>query len=218
MNSRIYTLERSGMTSSVSNETTDRDIIFAIATGDVTSFKKIVNKNNANKVIDSKNRYTPLHHAIQARNVEMIRYLIQLDAEPSIKNGEGLDAFDMSIRFQVRALIDAELAERDNTIKLQQKTMSSNSEKISFLESTINIQNSQVTDLKDKVSSSNRELTQYKSKVEQLSNENATLNRKVITQKNEYDVLERTHTNLKRKYSEQETMIDNLLEASRKKK
>jgi ankyrin repeat protein len=218
MNSRVYTLGRPNMSSSVSNETVDRDIIFAIATGDVTTFKKIVNKNNANKVIDSKNRYTPLHHAIQARNIEMIRHLIQLDAEPSIKNGEGLDAFDMSIRFQVRELIDAELAERDNTIKSQQKTISTNAEKINFLESTINMQKSEVIDLKDKVSTSNREITQYKYKVEQLSNENATLNRKVITQKNEYDSLEKTHNNLKRKYSEQETMIDNLLEASRKKK
>jgi archaellum component FlaC len=230
---RTYTVSANSVGSS------NDSIIYAIVTNNISELKKLITKDNVNKVIDNKNRYTSLHYAIQMRNEEMIRYLINLDAEPSIKNIENQDAFDMSIRYQVRALIDAELFEKNSTIKSQQQTIGTINDKvktlekhITFLETTQNKLGSEVgilktentqskallSDLKVQLSSSNRESIQYKTKYEGLLRESSGFDKKYNTLKTEYDSLQTSHNVLKRKYTEQETIIDNLLEANKKKK
>lgn len=211
--SRIYTLGKI----TTSNES-DNQIIYSIVTNNIGEFKRLINKENANKIIDTKNRYTALHYAIQMRNEEMIRYLFQLDAEPSIKNGEGEDAIAMSIRYHCRTLIDSELSEKNTKIKSMQHTINVNNDRVIFLESTIGLQKEQVNDLKTKLNSTNKENSNLKSKNDILASENESL-KKVIHEKTlNYEALEKSHTTLKRKYQEQETIIDNLLDGNKKKK
>jgi ankyrin repeat protein len=218
--SRIYTLSSSkvGSGSSVSRDSDKNSIVYAVVTGNINEIKRLINKFNVNDIIDTKNRYTALHYAIQVRNEEIIRYLMQLDAEPLIKNNEGQDAFDMSIRFQIRTVIDEELLDRNNTIKIQQDTINANNEKCAFYQSTIDIQKNQNSDLKNQLSIANKEISQYKSTNITLSNDNKALSKLVSSQKEEYDTLEKSHISLKRKYQEQETIIDNLLDGTKKKK
>ena len=211
--SRIYTLGRT----TTSNDS-DNQIIYSIVTNNIGEFKKLINKDNVNKIIDTKNKYTALHYAIQMRNEEMIRYLFQLDAEPSIKNNEGEDAIAMSIRYQIRTLIDSELFDKDTIIKSQQNSINISNDRIKFLESTINIQKENVFDLKTKLSNTNKENSILKSKNETLANDNESLKKTINEKTLNYETLEKSHNTLKRKYQEQETIIDNLLDGNKKKK
>jgi hypothetical protein len=222
-----------------SSKTSDDSIIFSISTNNIGELRKYVTKENVNRIIDSKNRYTALHYAIQMRNEEMVRYLLSLDAEPSIKNGEGMDAFDMSIRFQLRTVIDSELNLKNNFIKSQQHIIKTTGDKLSivekhveFLESSINKNKTevnilksenttlkgQVSDLKVQLANSTKDATQYKLKYDGIVSQHTTEKRKFDSIKAEYDALDRSHTELKKRWKEQDTIIDNLLESNKKKK
>ena len=214
-------------------------IICAIATDKINDLKRYVNKENVNKIIDTKNRFTALHYAIQMRNEQMIKYLLSLDAEPKIKNGNGQDAFDMSLTFQMRTVIDCELAEKESDIKTHQQTINSITSKLSvteknveYLQSTINKSNTEMRIVKNETEQlrntlSNNKLriadleftnSQYKSRCDKLTVENTDMKRKLDKLQTDYSVLESGNNILRKEFKEQEIIIDNLLKANKKNK
>lgn len=236
---RTYTSNNININSNDNFMPVNNHIIYAIATNKMEDLKKYINKDNVNRVIDNKNNYTALHYAIQMRNEAMIKYILSLDAEPTIKNGNGQDAFDMSLMFQMRTVIDCELAEKNSHIKTQQQTITSITEKlktsedhVKYLQSTIDksstevrvLRNesaslrSNVSDLRTQLNNIGHTNTQYKNRCEMLTVENNTMKRKLDTLQIDYNNMETKYNNLKKEFNEQDTIINNLLDANKKKK
>jgi ankyrin repeat protein len=84
----------------------NNNILFSIITGNVCEVKKLVNKNNINNIIDTKNNYTALHYAVKLPNNEIVEYLVNCGANVNLKQNEGKDAIDLSIEANKRFLIN----------------------------------------------------------------------------------------------------------------
>ena len=74
------------------------DIIVVILTNNLQKLKLLLNKNNVNNVIDNKNNYTALHYAVVLPNDNITKFILELGADPKIKQNEGYDAFELSLR------------------------------------------------------------------------------------------------------------------------
>ena len=81
--------------------------LFAIITSNLAEVKRLVNLNNSNDIIDIKNNFTALHHAVRIKgNDEIIEYLMSIGANPKLKQNENKDAIDLAIDSNYRFLID----------------------------------------------------------------------------------------------------------------
>jgi len=74
------------------------DIIVAIVTNNLTRVKSLLNRNNVNNIIDTKNNYTALHYAVTLPNNDITKFIIELGGDPKIKQSEGYDAFELALR------------------------------------------------------------------------------------------------------------------------
>ena len=105
------------------NTSQDDEIMFAIVTGNLTLVKRLINSTNVNNIIDRKNGYTALHHAVRIKkNDQVIEYLLSVGANPSIKSGEQKDSVDLAIESNYRFLIDKMMKDKDIEL-LQLKLM-----------------------------------------------------------------------------------------------
>lgn len=78
--------------------TNNDDIIVAIVTNNLTRVKALLNRNNVNFIIDDKNNYTALHYAVTLPNNDITKFILELGGDPKIKQSEGNDAFELSLR------------------------------------------------------------------------------------------------------------------------
>ena len=74
------------------------DIIVAIVTNNLTRVRSLLNRNNVNNIIDSKNNYTALHYAVTLPNNDITKYILELGGDPKIKQSEGYDAYELALR------------------------------------------------------------------------------------------------------------------------
>lgn len=93
------------------------DIIFVIVTNNLTRVRNLVNKSNVNKVIDKTNGYTPLHYAVTLPHNSITQYLLELGGDPYIKQNEGYDAFELSLRSGKKFIFEYDSNKKDNKIK-----------------------------------------------------------------------------------------------------
>jgi len=94
MFSRISTYSTYSNTKNNNND----DIIVAIVTNNLTKVKSLLNKNNVNDIIDTKNNYTALHYAVTLPNNDITKLIIELGGNPQMKQNEGYDAFELALR------------------------------------------------------------------------------------------------------------------------
>jgi ankyrin repeat protein len=92
------------------------DILVAIVTNNLTRLRKLLNYHNVNNIIDSKNNYNALHYAVTLPNDDIIKYILELGANPKIKQNEGYDAYDLSLRSGKKIIF--EYFEKENKIKI----------------------------------------------------------------------------------------------------
>jgi ankyrin repeat protein len=175
-------------TSTINNKSED-DIIFAIVTHNITNLKRLVNSDNVNKIIDNKNKYTALHHAVRIKkNDDIIEYLLSIGANPKLKQDEGKDAIDLAIEANYRFLIDKLFIDKENELDLIFNKFDNSNYKIKILEN----KNQELVKTNEYLTKSN---TQYANKIEELKIEN---------------------TGLKRKYEDSEKAFSNLLKKQKK--
>lgn len=167
----------------------DDEIIFSIVTGNIGILRRLVNSSNINKIIDKKNNYTALHHAVRIKkNDQIIEYLMSCGANPSIKQDEGKDAIDLSIESNYRFLIDKLLKNKDLELDNLYLKYDDLGYKIKGLEKT----NQDLVKTNEYLTKSSSE---YVEKIESLKVENS---------------------NLKRKFDESEKAFNNLLKKTKK--
>lgn len=171
------------------NSNSDDDIMFAIITGNLTKVRQLVNSTNVNNIIDRKNRYTSLHHAVRIRrNDSIIEYLLSCGADPKIKQDEGKDSIDLSIESNYRFLIDKMIKDKDVELDKLYAKYDNVNYKVKELER------------------SNQELTKT----------NDYLNKSTSEYVNKIDELKEQNSNLKRKLDDSEKAFENLLKKTRK--
>ena len=107
-----------------SNSDEEKDILYAIATDNIENSKKYINITNVNNIIDKKNGYTALHYAIKTGNKDLIHYLLTLKANTKMKTNDGMDAFDLSMRFQNKALYEFIIREQTDKISVLEENYS----------------------------------------------------------------------------------------------
>ncbi len=173
----------------ITSHTQDDDIMFAIVTGNLPSVRRLVTPTNVNNIIDRKNRYTALHHAVRIKkNDQVIEYLLSIGADPKIKSGEDKDSIDLTIESNNRYPIDKMM--RDKDIELDGLYTKLDDINYKFKEYERN--NKTLVDENQYLKKSSE---QYVSKIEELKTEN---------------------TSLKRKYEKSEEAFANLLKKTKK--
>ncbi len=167
----------------------DDEIMFATVTGNLTNIRRLVNSSNVNNIIDKKNKYTVLHHAVRIKkNDQVIEYLMGCGANPSLKQDEGKDAIDLSIEANYRYLIDRILKEKETELDNLYTKYDDLNYKVKGLERN----NQELTKTNEYLTNST---SQYVEKIEELKVENS---------------------NLKRKFEESEKAFTNLLKKTKK--
>lgn len=157
----------------VKNSETDDEIIFAVVTGNIITVRRLVNSTNVNKIIDKKNNYTALHHAVRIKkNDQIVEYLLSCGANPNLKQDEGKDAVDLTIESNYRYLIDKMLKDKDNEIDNLYTKFDNVNYKVKELERT----NQELTKTNEYLSKSSG---QYVTKIDELKTENSNLKRKL---------------------------------------
>ena len=77
---------------------TNNDVIVAIVTNNLTKVKSLLNRNNVNNIIDTINNYTALHYAVTLPNNDITKFILDLQADPKIKQSDGYDAYELALR------------------------------------------------------------------------------------------------------------------------
>lgn len=85
-------------TTTYTNRNRNDEIIVAIVTNNLTKLKSLLNQENVNNIIDTKNNYTALHYAVTLPNNIITNLILELGADPNTKQSDGYDSFELSLR------------------------------------------------------------------------------------------------------------------------
>lgn len=161
-----------GATTRNGTTTNSDEIIFAVVTGNFSEVTRLVNSSNVNNVIDIKNRYTALHYAVKQPNNEIVEYLMNCGADPSIKQNEGKDSIDLSIESNKRFLINKVIAKNEKELdELYAKYDEKN-----YNLKTLEIKNKELNETNTYLQKTNSE---YVQRIEELKEENKSIKRKL---------------------------------------
>ena len=138
------------------------NILFSIVTGNLNKVKQYITKDNVNKIIDSTNSYTPLHHAITQPNEEIVKYLLTIGANPKLKQKEGKDCFDLAMSCHRRYIFDYDKQKNENKIDELHIKIDTINNKIYKLEDDNKFLNKSVDDYITKIGKITTELTEKK--------------------------------------------------------
>jgi ankyrin repeat protein len=154
---------------STKNDNENDDIIVAIVTNNLTKLKLVLNNNNVNNIIDSKNNYTALHYAVTLPNNDITKYILELGADPKIKQNENYDAFELALRSGKKFIF--EYYEENHKITIDslktnntQLTIKTNNLKkdIEYLNDSIDKCNSKIITLNKVIENKDKEIVMLK--------------------------------------------------------
>jgi len=132
-------------------EDTD-NIIVAIVTNNIKKVKELVNKDNVNQIIDMKNKYTSLHYAITLPYNDITQYLLDIGADPKLKQSEGFDAYELSLRSSKKFIFDYYKIKQQMEIKNLEFENTGLKRKVSDLNNTIQYLDKSIDNYNNKIS------------------------------------------------------------------
>jgi FtsZ-binding cell division protein ZapB len=193
-----------------SQQTLSNDILYTISTSNLVDLKKYITEANVNDTIDRKNGYTSLHHAIRMNDEKIVKFILDMGADPYIRTSIGEDAIDLSLKYQSKVAIKYMIDDKIDTISILRKSILNLETKNKNLEAS-----------SDHLSKSFLKVSDDKSKLftekQSLITENKTLKKTI--DRNEVTISSLREDNhkldgdvksLKRKYSDLETKYDDL--------
>lgn len=148
--------------------TRSNEIIYLISIDNFEEFKQIIDKNNVNNIIDTKNGYTALHYAIKFNNNRMIDLLLNLGANPDLLTLDDQDAYDISLKFQNKFLVKHILNEKNETNTESKRVISALERK----NTDLNLNNKYLLKSIDEIGLKNKEI---KTKLNNIEIENTGL-------------------------------------------
>lgn len=171
--SNIFGINNTSNTLSGSNDDT---IIFAIVTGNEEEVRRLINSTNVNRFLslfDSKNDpVTALHYAVKLPNNNIVEYLMNCGADPSIKQLDGKDSVDLSIEANKRFLINKLIS--GNSRELDQAYSKLDETKYNLR--NVEKKNQELVETNTYLEKIN---TEYSKKINDLKEENKTVKRKL---------------------------------------
>lgn len=187
----------------LTTNTTNSDIMTAIITNNLNKLKTLINKNNVNIIINNENNYTSLHYAIMLTdNINIIKYLLELDADISLTENRGLNSYDLSLKYSSKIIfeyIKEKQQNKINNLKINNNSLLLNIDTLkktnSHLNDTIDGYNKKINNLNDIITDNNDIITDNNNIITDYNNKNK---------------------NLKRDLDESERAFNNLLKKSKK--
>lgn len=179
------------------------NILYYISTENFEEFSKLITEANVNDVIDSKNGYRALDYAIRFDNEKMIKYLLDMGANPYLKNSLKEDAFDLSLKYQTKYVIVHQLDDVKETNKELQRTISTLNRKVNDIETN----NRFLVKSMDEVVMANNIL---KTEVAEVKKENYSLRSKNASLVEENNNLILTKSSLKRDFDKMNEEVTTL--------
>jgi ankyrin repeat protein len=218
------------------------EIIYSLSLGDLEAIKRYLNSSNVNSILS--NSLTSLQCAIKFGHDHVIKYLLEIGADPYIKTINSQNSFDLSIMYHNKTLIietvnkrDKKVSDLENDIKTIQKKLTSSENTNHVLTKTIDDANTKLSIFKEEskviksensklkinISLCNTKFDALNTRYNDLSQKNAKLNydlgiadKAFIKVEDKYSALEEEHNSLKRKHSKLEESFDGLLKKQRK--
>jgi ankyrin repeat protein len=195
-------------------------IIVAIVTNNLSKVKTLINSDNVNDIIDTKNNYTALHYAVTLPNDDITKYILDLGANPKIKQNNGYDAHELSFMsgkkyigkyFMDKQVLIIDRLRDDNKIlsqtkKYQDISITNYNKRINELSDKIDVQNYNNIKLEKNnetatlaCKSLKNTVTLLSSELTGLRNENKSLINENIKLKRSCDESDKAFTNLLKK-------------------
>lgn len=230
-NSKTFTGEMYKLGQNEKQLEIDDEIMFAIITSNMTNLKKLVNLTNVNKIIDKKNNYTALHHAVRIKkNDQIIEYLMNCGADPKMKQDEGKDCIDLSIEFNYKFLIDKLLKNNDLELKnkifelknkeIELKNKEIELDKIFLKFDDLHLRFKDIEKINYKLVQKNDFLNKtndtYIKNIDSIKIENVKLIKINDENIKNIELIKIENSNLKRKFNESEEAFKNLLKKVKK--
>jgi len=212
------------------NNSDNTDIIHALATDNNHELTKLINNNNVNKIIDSRNNFTALHYAIKFNNNIIIDFLLNLGANPELKTFDNQDCYDLSLKFQNKYVITYFLKEKRDLNDKFKKIVSSLEKKIketeedrNYLIESIEKSGFKNDTLKDEIYTLKKSLSESTSKnvalnedIKIVRNELKTVRNELIISNDINQKLESDVETLKKRIKEKDISFENLLKKQKK--
>ncbi len=143
---------------------TNQDIIHAIVIGNLNKIKTLVKKNNVNNILDDDNKFTPILYAVSHPYQSIIKYLLSLDADYTVKDSDGRSIFDISIGSNKKLLFEIITTNLDNRLdiiseelkemrannNLQRKLLDEKKVQIAYIDKVVDDTNKELTKLEHK--------------------------------------------------------------------
>jgi len=207
------------------NKSISTDIIYAIATDDMNSVKRLIRSTNVNDIIDEKNGFTALHIAItKSSDNDIVKYLLSIGADSTIltrKNQDSCDlAFDHRKRYifthtieQKQQKIDELLIKNDTLnakiIDLNDRNQYLTKANEGYSERIKLLQKNEVEPIKSQLKNSSTEVSRITKLYDETSDECKSLKRKI-------DDLTQENTKLKTNLKESEQALEIVLKKHKK--
>jgi chromosome segregation ATPase len=110
---------RKGSVSFVSQAETkqfNNKTLFNIVTGNIDNLRATLNRDNVNNIIDDKSNLNALQYAVKEGDIEIINFLLELNANIQVKTANGEDLIALSIKYHNRNIIDFMYKSKDDKI------------------------------------------------------------------------------------------------------
>jgi ankyrin repeat protein len=146
----------------------DNDILVAIVTNNFQKVKDLINRQNINKIIDNKNNYTALHYAVTLPNNDITKYLLEMGADPMLKQNEGYDCYELSLRSGKKYIFDYFKNKQTGIIENLETDNAKLTIKIDDLRRTNEYLNKSIDELNQKIVISNRTIESKNKEINKL--------------------------------------------------
>lgn len=119
MQSRTTTIQSRTTTGLSQESTRNNNLLYYIAINDIDSIRRqnLVNRDNVNNLLLADIGNTALHQALIHSDGVIARYLLDLGANPDIKNSRGQTAFDVSMDLHKRYVFDYVISKKNERVK-----------------------------------------------------------------------------------------------------
>jgi len=140
------------------NVSNNDNIIYAIVTNNLIKLKTLVNKSNVNLIIDTKNNYTSLHYAVSLPNNDITNYLLDLGANPNLKQNDNYDAYEISLRSGKKYIFEYMKEKQQNTISVLEFNNKNLLERVNDLKASNDYLGKSVDEFNTKINSLNEKI------------------------------------------------------------
>ena len=180
------------------------NLMYYVITNNLTKIKQLnlVNRSNVNNIIDTINNSTALHYSLQLSDQLIADFLLNLGADPMIKNKANHNSYDLSLQYNKNCVYNFIISDKETQIDELKDNTEIFKKKIKLEQDSNDFLSSSINNYRSKIDSLQQDISILKEINKTIVNENI-------------DLLEQTNT-LKRKVERLNNSIDGFIDNNRK--